>query len=435
MDFLTQARATGTPFQIHPIPRTIPSFVNPVVLFYENVLPLSPHLPYEFVWETGIPVQKCGAKCGMINRRSDIMRRSLASLSPLPLCMLLLTGCGPVGEKAASMAVVYGVSAILSLLLLVGYCRIAKKRDSWYLLLFVSVLIVNIGYFALAISQSLDEALLANRISYFGSVFLPLSMLMIIINATHIQYRKWLTTVLLSLAVVVFLIAASPGYLPIYYKDVSFVIEDGVATLQKVYGPLHVLYLVYLLGYFAAMVSTIVYATVKDKIDSLAHAVIIAIAVFVNIGVWLIEQLVYIPFEVLSVSYVISESFLLGLHILMAEAEKLKLSLIESQETPPQGAPVVQLPDEVAQPDPDQVEREKLDIFVAGLSQLTHKEQELFNCYVAGLTTDVIMEQLNIKENTLKFHSKNIYSKLGVKSRKQLMELHNRTEKKSHSPQ
>ena len=363
------------------------------------------------------------------------MRRSLASLSPLPLCMLLLTGCGPIGEKAASMAVVYGVSAILSLLLLVGYCRIAKKRDSWYLLLFVSVLIVNIGYFALAISQSLDEALLANRISYFGSVFLPLSMLMIIINATHIQYRKWLTTVLLSLAVVVFLIAASPGYLPIYYKDVSFVIEDGVATLQKVYGPLHILYLVYLLGYFAAMVSTIVYTTVKDKIDSLAHAVIIAIAVFVNIGVWLIEQLVYIPFEILSVSYVISESFLLGLHILMAEAEKLKLSLIESQETPPQGVPVVQLPDEVAQPDPDQVEREKLDIFVAGLSQLTHKEKELFNCYVAGLTTDVIMEQLNIKENTLKFHSKNLYSKLGVKSRKQLMELHNRTEKKSHSPQ
>ena len=162
------------------------------------------------------------------------MKRSLASLSPLPLCMLFLSGCGPIGEKAASMAVVYGVSAILSLLLLVGYCRIAKKCDSWYLLLFVSVLIVNIGYFALAISQSLDEALLANRISYFGSVFLPLSMLMIIINATHIQYRKWLTTVLLSLAVVVFLIAASPGYLPIYYKDVSFVIEDGVATLQKV---------------------------------------------------------------------------------------------------------------------------------------------------------------------------------------------------------
>lgn len=359
------------------------------------------------------------------------MRRSLVSLSPLPLCMLFLSGCGSVGEKAASMATVYGVSAVLSLLLLVGYCRIAKKRDSWYLLLFASVLLVNIGYFALAISRSLDEALLANRLSYLGSVFLPLSMLMIIINATHIRYRKWLTSVLLGVAVVIFLIAASPGYLPIYYKEVSFVIEDGVATLQKVYGPLHSLYLVYLLGYFAAMVSTIVYATVKDKIDSLAYAVIIAIAVFVNIGVWMIEQLVYIPFEILSVSYIISESFLLGLHILMAEAEKLKLSLVSSQETSLQEPAAAQLPEaEIAQPD-----LEQLELFVAGLSQLTPKEQELFRCYIAGLTTDVIMEQLNIKENTLKFHSKNLYSKLSVRSRKQLVELHKRTEKKSHSPQ
>lgn len=359
------------------------------------------------------------------------MRRMIARLSPFSLCALLLSGCGPIGEKAASMAAVYGVAAFLSLLLLVGYCRIAKKRDSWYLLLFVSVVIVNIGYFALSISQSLDEALLANRISYFGSVFLPLSMLMIIINATHIQYRKWMTTMLLIVAVVIFLIAASPGYLPIYYKEVSFVIEDGVATLQKVYGPLHVIYLVYLLGYFSAMVSTIVYATVNDKIDSLAHAVIIAIAVFVNIGVWLIEQLVYIPFEVLSVSYVISESFLLGLHILMAEAEKLKQSLNTNQDTPPQEVSAVQLPEEIVQPDLDQIEQEKLSIFVAGLGQLTPKEQELFDCYVAGLTTDVIMAQLNIKENTLKFHSKNLYSKLGVKSRKQLMELHNRKELQS----
>lgn len=391
---------------------------------------MSPHLYYELVWEIVFLSQKCGEKCGIINRRSDFMRSILARLSPLPLGMLLLSGCSPIGEKATSIAVVYGVSTILSLLLLVGYCGITKKRDSWYLLLFASVLITNIGYFALSISQSLDEALLANRISYLGSVFLPLSMLMIIINATHIRFRKWLTTILLCLAVVLFLIAASPGYLPIYYKEVSFVTKDGVTTLQKGYGPLHILYMVYLLVYFTAVLSIIVYATVKNKVDSLAHTVILFIAVFVNIGVWLIEQFVYIPFEVLSVSYIISESFLLGLHILMAEAEKLKLSLIADQEASPQEAPAEQLPEDAVQPDLNRLEQEKLDIYVAGLSLLTPKERELYDCYIAGLTTDVIMDRLNIKENTLKFHSKNLYSKLGVKSRKQLVELYNRTENK-----
>lgn len=358
------------------------------------------------------------------------MRRFLACFSLLPLVLLFFSGCGSIGEKAASMTVVYGVAAFVSLLLLVGYCTISNKRDSWYLLLFVSVLIVNIGYFSLSISRSLGEALLANRLSYLGSVFLPLFMLMIIINATHIRYGKWLPATLLAVAVVVFLIAASPGYLPIYYKEVSFVVVDGVASLQKVYGPFHSLYLIYLLGYFVAMIATIIYASVKDKMDSLAHAVIIAIAVFVNIGVWLIEQLVYIPFEVLSVSYIISESFLLGLHVMMAEAEKIKMSLISNQETAPQETVTVNVAEqEIVPPDLWQIEQEKRDLFIAGLGQLTPKERELFQCYVAGLTTDVIMTDLNIKENTLKFHSKNLYSKLGVKSRKQLMEFYNRIEK------
>ena len=348
------------------------------------------------------------------------MRRSLIKLSLLPLVMLFLTGCASIGEKAASMSVIYGVAAVLSLILLVIYCSTVKKRNPWYVLLFASIAVVNIGYFALAISQGLGEALLATRVSYLGSVFLPLSMLMIIINATHIQYRKWMPGVLIGLAVVVFLIAASPGYLPIYYKDVSFEIVDGVATLVKDYGPLHVLYLIYLLGYFGAMIATIVHATLKDKIDSLAYAVIIAIAVFVNLGVWMIEQLVEIDFEFLSISYIISECFLLGLHFLMAEAEKLK------QQVP--AAPTAEVTIEVSQKTevPAEEDQESLKLFLDGLTRLTPKERELYECYVAGMTTDVIMEKLAIKENTLKFHSKNLYGKLGVKSRKQLMELHKR---------
>lgn len=353
------------------------------------------------------------------------MRKSGISLFPLLLSILFLSGCGPIGQRGANMTAAYGISAILSLLLLVTYLIIAKKRNAWYLLLFISVFIVNIGYFSLSVSRSLGEALWANRISYLGSVFLPLSMLMIITKATHIRYRKWLTALLLSLAVVVFIIAATPGYLSIYYKEVTFALEDGVATLEKVYGPLHILYLLYLFGYFAAMISTIIYATVKNKIDSPAYAVIIFIAVFVNIGVWLIEQLVFIPFEVLSVSYIISESFLLGLYILMAESKKMRMSLITNQDTTSHGTPVAQAQEKAIQPNLDRLEQEKLDLFIAGLRRLTPKEKELFDCYVEGLTTDVIMERLTIKENTLKFHNKNLYSKLGVKSRKQLVELHN----------
>jgi len=321
------------------------------------------------------------------------------------------------GTKAVGISVIYAVAAILSLLLLIGYCCAEKKKDVWYLLLFTSVLIVNIGYFTLGISRSLDEALLANRLSYLGAVFLPLSMYMIILNVCNIAYRKWTSALLLGIGIVVFLIAASPGYLDIYYKEVTLEHINGLSVLSKVYGPLHKVYMVYLFGYFAVMVTTIVYATLKDKIESLAYAVILAIAVFVNIGVWLIEQLVRIDFEFLSISYIISECFLLGLHLLIVENNKQKPI---KEETIPQeeiAAPKAGLPD-------TKENTEELEAFALGLSQLTPKEQAIYQCYVDGLSTSEILEKLNIKENTLKFHNKNLYGKLGVSSRKQLLAIH-----------
>ena len=342
------------------------------------------------------------------------MKKSASGIACLLALPFLLSGCGAVGSKSLSLPVIYAASSLLGVGILVGYACFSKKLTPWLLMLLFCVTVVNTGYFMLSVSGTLEMALWSNRISYLGSVFLPLSMWMIIINATHISYRKWIPGVLLALAAVMFFIAASPGYLPIYYKNVSFTMVNGVGTLVKEYGPLHSLYLVYLVGYFGTMVATIVYATAKDKIDSLAYAVIIAIAVFVNLGVWLIEQLVYIEFEILSISYIISECFLLGLHILMAEAEKHKIA------APP--APVQPETTPSIEVDPQQ-----LALFVAGLSELTPKERELYECYIAGLTTDVIMEKLAIKENTLKFHSKNLYSKLGVKSRKQLVALYRKS--------
>ncbi len=53
---------------------------------------------------------------------------------------------------------------------------------------------------------------------------------------------------------------------------------------------------------------------------------------------------------------------------------------------------------------------------------LTPKEREIFDYYLAGKKAKEIMELAVINQNTLKYHNKNIYSKLGVTSRKQLLE-------------
>ena len=56
-----------------------------------------------------------------------------------------------------------------------------------------------------------------------------------------------------------------------------------------------------------------------------------------------------------------------------------------------------------------------------GSSVETRNIIEILNLYVKGCSSKDILETLNITDNTLKYHNRNIYSKLGVKSRKQLL--------------
>lgn len=60
-------------------------------------------------------------------------------------------------------------------------------------------------------------------------------------------------------------------------------------------------------------------------------------------------------------------------------------------------------------------------LFSEHLSSLTLKEKQVFDLYVEGKTTKEITEIMEISTNWLKYHNKNIYSKLGVPSRKELL--------------
>ena len=158
-------------------------------------------------------------------------------------------------------------------------------------------------------------------------------------TACPIWVGKYLPKVLLGLSAVIFLIAASPGILDVYYKEVSLSVVNGTTVLEKVYGPLHCIYLFYLLGYFLATAAVLFHACANRNVDSTIHAAVMSAALFVNIGVWLLEQFVRIDFELLSVSYIVSELFLLLLCLLIQRDTEVKTEQIpapaQEETTPP----------------------------------------------------------------------------------------------------
>lgn len=69
----------------------------------------------------------------------------------------------------------------------------------------------------------------------------------------------------------------------------------------------------------------------------------------------------------------------------------------------------------------EDIDPEEYTFFVENLGMLTPTENRVYELYLSGKTAKQIAEILHITENTIKYHNKNIYSKLGISSRKQLL--------------
>jgi DNA-binding NarL/FixJ family response regulator len=60
---------------------------------------------------------------------------------------------------------------------------------------------------------------------------------------------------------------------------------------------------------------------------------------------------------------------------------------------------------------------------LSGKKPLTKKELFVWECLLLGMTGDEMATKLNVTLPTIKFHLKNIYSKLGIKGRREIVKV------------
>lgn len=315
-----------------------------------------------------------------------------------------------------NMSLIYGIVSVASLLLAIGYCCFVRKKDIWLFLLHISVFVVNLGYFSLSISKTLEEALLANRISYLGSVFLPLCMLMSVAGVCKIRLNKSVVFGAVTVGCCIFLLAASGGWLDIYYKEVSLVIENGTSRLEKVYGELHILYLVYLVVYFALMLGFVTYAIVRKKLSTYKYAAMLTVVVLLNLLIWFLEQFIDTDFEFLSVSYIVSEILLLFIYSMLKDHRELNRSLEKA--TAEVEKKSVAVKEKVQKHTEDEIEKVIVSLELA--EKLTSREEEVLRLTLSGRKRKDIADALYVSENTIKTHLSHIFAKVGVSSKKEL---------------
>ena len=322
------------------------------------------------------------------------------------------------------MSIAYGILCVISLVL-IGVClAVDRKKDICLLLLFVSVFVCNLGQFLISVAPSLSFAINGNRVAYSGQVFLPLLMLKMIFDLCNLNYKKWILPTLSVVSLSVLFVTLTPGLLPWYYKNVSIEVVDGVTKLIRDYGPMHILYYIYLLSYFALMLVVIINATLKKKITSTLHTTFLLCAVLCSIIIWFAERFLPRGFEFLTVSYVISELFILLLYGILQEygirGENGSIIIANtSKKAEEYLSGTIQSDDDssalFSEKDIDHIlSCEKI------MNRITEREKEVLIKLLANKQRKEIAEELFVTESTIKKHTSSIFTKFDVTNRFEL---------------
>jgi len=356
----------------------------------------------------------------------------VASLFIVPLCFAKSVVETGFLSRNWAVSIFYFIMAIASLTVLIGYCAGFRKKYFWLLLTIISVCICNVGYLALSLSTNVAEAILANKIAYFGNVFLPMFLLVAIADACRFRYNKFVVYILFSISVILYIFIATTGYLDIFYKSVNFEMVDGVVHLHKEYGIMHTFYAVYVFTYFAMMISVIIYSWAKKKLVAKSHIISLLLVVFINILIWFVEKFFDLPIEILSVSYV--ATLILTIYLYVALHKFGLLDYYNISVDLPSDKIAKQIITDEAEEGEDQIIEDNLanysDSKLKELfeklkieSKLSEREIEIAILMIKNIKRKKIAEFMYITEHTVKFHISNIYKKTNVNNRNELANL------------
>lgn len=188
-----------------------------------------------------------------------------------------------------------------------------KKLNYYILAIFALAAISNSGNYLMALSDILEEALIAKKMVYVGGCFIPPVMLLIITKMCNISIRKWIENILVLFSFVVYGMVLTIGYSGIYYVNARLNKYRNATVIVPEYGFGHALFYILLYGYLLIGIIVLIYSLKKKNEVSRKNLwTLIGIEVM-TIALFLVGRLIAPDLEVLPLIYVVDGWILLYL--------------------------------------------------------------------------------------------------------------------------
>ena len=208
-----------------------------------------------------------------------------------------------------------GISAFLTGVFLGKWHR----HVSTYLsMIFLMIPIANLGSYAVAASESINEALLGNVLTYLNGCYLQFFFLLYVASFCKVHLPKWLNLTLFASGTMIECCALTVERNHFLYRGAAIAQKSGVTYLIKDYGPVHIFYYVLLALYLILELVILVYGVKKKDVSGI-NIFLLFMIYLLNLFAFVIGKSVTVWLDVLPCAYVLSQI------ILMIMAKRLSL--------------------------------------------------------------------------------------------------------------
>ena len=224
-----------------------------------------------------------------------------------------------------AMCIFAGVNACLL------SCFYRRPLNTYFTAFFFSIVLADFGHLFLALSTTIEGAVVANKVCYLGSCFLPLFLFLLICRLCSFKIANWVKLLLFMYSTLVFVLSCTVGFSDIFYESVRYVMLNGFGSYMPTYGPAHILWDLLLYSYVIADIVVIVVAAKKKRNASYKTLIAIAALSVVSIGAFVVARYMENDTLIMPLVYLIDEFVLLYICALVKMHDVMN-SVLESLE-------------------------------------------------------------------------------------------------------
>lgn len=224
-----------------------------------------------------------------------------------------------------AMCIVAGINACLLT------CYYRRPLNSYFTAIFFSIVLADFGHLFLALSTTIEGAVVANKVCYLGSCFLPLFLFLLICNLCSFAIANWVKLLLFAYSSLVFALSCTVGFSDVFYESVRYVVLNGFGSYMPTYGPAHMLWNMLLYSYAVAYIVVIVVAAKKKRNVSYKTLIAIAVLAFFSIGTFVVARYMDCDTMLMPLVYLVDELVLLYICALVKMHDVMN-SVLESLE-------------------------------------------------------------------------------------------------------